>query len=201
MSRGVLIIRAEQEQSALELKLRERGLDAYCHSMVDINALPPSDTVKQQWVDTHWDGIIAVSPNATRFFNRVLAGSAWPKARKHYFAVGPGTGEPLLNFSKFPVTWPTTEHNSSALLELPELQEVNQEKWLIINGAPGRSIIPDTLTERGANVTIASVYERVPKTDERAHIPADWFEHIDRVLVSSREQAELLVAHLQQTKK
>lgn len=201
MSRGVLIIRAEQEQSALELKLRERGLDAYCHSMVDINALPPSDEVKKLWQETHWDGIIAVSPNATRFFNRIVNEATWPKARKHYFAVGPGTGEPLLNFSKFPVTWPTTAHNSTALLELPELQSVDQEQWLIINGAPGRSIIPDTLTERGAKVTIASVYERVPKTGERAHIPAEWFEQIDRILVSSREQAELLVAHLQQAQK
>ncbi len=198
MSRGVLIVRAEQEQSALELKLRERGFSAYCHSMVDINALTPNDTTKQTWLQTHWDGIVVVSPNAARFFELVAAPDSWPKANKHYFAVGPGTGEPLLKLSQQPVTWPTLEHNSNALLQLPELMQVNNEQWLIINGAPGRSIIPDTLTERGAKVTIASVYERVPKAEAAGKIPSSWFEQIDRILVSSREQAELLAAHLQQ---
>lgn len=198
MSRGVLIIRAEQEQSVLELKLRERGFNPYCHSMVDINALTPSDAEKELWLQTRWDGIVAVSPNAVRFFEQVVATDAWPQANKHYFSVGPGTGEPLLSRAKQPVTWPTLEHNSDALLALTELQQVENEQWLIINGAPGRSIIPDTLTERGASVTIASVYERVPKENTAAKIASEWFEQIDRILVSSKEQAELLTAYLQQ---
>ncbi|HLV48141.1 MAG TPA: uroporphyrinogen-III C-methyltransferase [Aliidiomarina sp.] len=201
MSRGVLIIRAEQEQSVLELKLRERGFNAYCHSMVDINALTPSDTDKENWLETLWDGIVVVSPNAARFFELVVDQGNWPKANKHYFAVGPGTGEPLLSLAKQPVTWPTLEHNSNALLQLPELLNVSNEQWLIINGAPGRSIIPDTLIERGASVTIASVYERVPKQNAAAAIPTTWFEQIDRILVSSREQAELITAYFQQEKK
>lgn len=198
MSRGVLIIRAEQEQSVLELKLRERGFSPYCHSMVDINTLTPSDAEKELWLQTRWDGIVAVSPNAVRFFEQLVATDTWPQANKHYFSVGPGTGEPLLGCAKQPVTWPTLEHNSDALLALAELQHVDNEQWLVINGAPGRSIIPDTLTARGASVTIASVYERVPKKSTAAKIPTDWFEQIDRILVSSKEQAELLTAYLQQ---
>src|SRR5690554_2042486 len=198
MSRGVLIIRAEQEQSVLELKLRERGFNPYCHSMVDINALTPSSAEKDLWLNTRWDGIVAVSPNAVRFFDQVVAEGSWPQANKHYFSVGPGTGEPLLRLAQQAVTWPTLEHNSDALLALAELEHVNNEQWLIINGAPGRSIIPDTLSERGAKVTIASVYERVLKDVSAAKVPSDWFEQIDRILVSSKEQAELLTAYLQQ---
>lgn len=207
MSRGVLIVRAEQEQSALELKLRERGYTPYCHSMVDIHPLTPSAEQYALWLETAWDGVVVVSPNAARFFASLLddnpnsPNNTWPKASKHYFAVGPGTGEPLRELSQQAVTWPSQEHNSQALLQLPELTEVTGEQWLIINGAPGRSIIPDTLTERGANTTIASVYERVPKPKKAATIASDWYEQIDRILVSSKEQAELLAAYLQEENK
>lgn len=202
MGQGVLIVRAEQENNTLEQKLQAHHIQTFCHSMVDIRPCEVTSETQQKWLNTYWDGIILVSPNAVHYFNQQVvkpsASQKWPQAKKQYFTVGPGTGLPLLTKFKQAVTWPTQAYNSTALLDLEELTDVKNEHWLIINGAPGRTIIPDTLNTRGAKVEIASVYERTPKQAAAAHLPKAYEQKINRIIVSSNEQAIYFASSLKE---
>ncbi|WP_113907519.1 uroporphyrinogen-III C-methyltransferase [Aliidiomarina celeris] len=196
MAKGVLLIRAEQKSDPLELLLRERGFSVYTHSMVDIRALTVEPNVAAQWCTQPWHGIVVVSPNAVRFFERVRSNPPWPKPNLGYFTVGPGTAEPLRRASQAPVTWPTQAHNSETLLKLAELQHVEGQHWLIITGENGRSLLRNTLSDRGAKVTVAEVYTRVPtETNLNQSLP-NWLTSVNKIVVTSKEQAELFCQQL-----
>lgn len=196
MSRGVLLIRAEQTQDPLELLVRDRGFEVFTHSMVDIRPCVIAESQSRPWFESKWDGIVVVSPNAVRFFEQLRKNNSWPKPRLGYFTVGPGTASPLREHSQGPVTWPMQAHQSEALLALPELQQVAGQNWLIITGENGRSLIQSTLTERGASVSLAEVYRRIPTGESLSEQLSLWRERVSRIVVTSKEQAELFCQQL-----
>jgi uroporphyrinogen-III synthase len=51
--------------------------------------------------------------------------------------------------------------NSEALLALPELQVLSDQRVIIFRGCGGREILGDTLMERGARVDYCELYRRV----------------------------------------
>ncbi|RTE85965.1 MULTISPECIES: uroporphyrinogen-III C-methyltransferase [Gammaproteobacteria] len=197
MTQGVLLVRAEQDHSPLEIALRERGFSVYKHSLVNVHS------VKQDvapLVAENWDGIVVVSPNAARCMHELCESSHWPTARRGLFTVGPGTAKTLAEYVASPVSWPSKGHDSESLLGLSDFKEVKGERWLIITGKNGRRHIEDTLTERGAQVTVAEVYERIPKLSKEAQVATEVFNQVQRVAITSREQASLLCATLGEQK-
>lgn len=196
MAKGVLLVRAEKENSPLELALRERGFNVFSHSLVNIECTHIDDLALDNLVQDHYDGIIIVSPNTVRCLSKQLKGRAWPKANKHYFTVGPGTAKSLSEAVSSPVTWPIQGHDSESLLALSDLQDVSGQHWLIVTGKNGRKHIEDTLKGRGARVTVAEVYERIAKTEGEEKIPTAYHQDVQRIVITSREQASLLYATL-----
>ncbi|CUS47887.1 MAG: uroporphyrinogen-III synthase HemD [Idiomarinaceae bacterium HL-53] len=198
MSQGVLLVRAESENQPLALMLGERGFNVFSHSLVDIEAVPHDENELNELASAHWHGIIVVSPNATRFFQRALKAHTltWPRAQKHYFTVGPGTAKALQAEIKEAITWPAANYDSEALLALSDLQQVQDEKWLIITGKNGRRQVESTLRERGAKVSVIEIYQRVPKSTADALLTSDTTTQVQRVVVTSREQAQLLCSML-----
>ena len=186
MSQGVLLVRAESENQPLALMLGERGFNVFSHSLVDIEAVPHDENELNELASAHWHGIIVVSPNATRFFQRALKAHTltWPRAQKHYFTVGPGTAKALQAEIKEAITWPAANYDSEALLALSDLQQVQDEKWLIITGKNGRRQVESTLRERGAKVSVIEIYQRVPKSTADALLTSDTTTQVQRVVVS-----------------
>ncbi|MCC5854710.1 MAG: uroporphyrinogen-III synthase [Idiomarina sp.] len=199
MTQGVLLVRPEQENDPLELMLRERGFNVYTHSVVTIEPVAIPSEQSAVWCDTEWDGVVVVSPTAANQFERARGDKAWPKAAG-YYAVGPGTGNALIALSQRAVTWPAEEHHSEALLALDELMDIQGQRWLIIAGEGGRQLLRDTLRKRGAEVTVAEVYKRQPKPEKERAINNNWLNEIQRIVVSSKEQASLLVDDLRKPK-
>ncbi|MCH8500636.1 MAG: uroporphyrinogen-III synthase [Aliidiomarina sp.] len=192
MRPGVLLIRPDQHADPLELGIRDHGFPVFRHAVVAIESVNLAAEQLQAISTKNWDGIVVISPNAAREFNRQLeqAQLEWPQA-KHYLTVGPGTAEVLSPFCQQPVTWPAQAFNSEALLEFPELASLAGENWLIITGENGRELLPDSLKKRGATVEVCACYRRQPTTTDVVANEPEWQQQVAVVLVSSLEQAQL----------
>ncbi len=92
-------------------------------------------------------------------------------------AVGKQTATLLQQQYQRPILAPTAGADSEALLALPELQQVEGSRVLIVRGEGGRELLAEALSQRGASVEYAEVYRRVrPKRDLGAlqnHGPID----------------------------
>lgn len=193
----LLLLRAQEEQAPVLSLLEQGEVRSVCLSMVQIKPTRFSEKQLQPWLSTLWDGIVLISPNAVRFFSPHTKKQGWPRAKKHYFTVGPGTAHILLEHTKQPVTWPRPQHNSDRLLELKELKQVKSERWLIINGEPGRPYIPDTLKQRGASTEVIASYTRVPLPHQGITPVFESAQTASWVAATSKEQVDLFIQYLE----
>ncbi|EGN74270.1 uncharacterized enzyme of heme biosynthesis [Idiomarina sp. A28L] len=195
MRPGVLLIRPDQHSDPLELALRDLGYPVYQQAVIRIEPLAVDEQTLHSWVTPHWHGVVVISPNAARIFNKQLGENPWPSA-DNYYTVGSGTCEVLLPFCQKPITYPAAGYTSENLLALPELADLQEQNWLIITGKNGRQLLPESLTERGATVTVAEIYERQPNLDELHSAEPLWLDNVEYIMVSSVEQLRLFYQHI-----
>jgi len=182
---SVLVTRpAHQAQSLCE---RIAGMDgiALPLPMLDIEALP----FDQSQFSEPADLVILTSSNAVRHGQAL-----WRAQEKAKFAViGNSTAAALTELGGHVDIVPL-HASSESLLEHPALQ--SPARVLLIRGAAGRELLPQTLTARGAQVHIAEVYRRVivQHDDSARHtLLQQWQEHmIDVVVVTSVEILDAL---------
>jgi uroporphyrinogen-III synthase len=110
----------------------------------------------------------------------VLLKTQWPQ-NVSFFAVGTSTGH-LLQKAGFAVVIPQ-EARTEGLLNLPQLNQVDNQSIVIMKGFGGRELLHDTLVTRGANVTEWEVYKRV-----RLEAPVstqDWRDEQIRCIIAT----------------
>ncbi|RUO37012.1 hypothetical protein CWE13_09240 [Aliidiomarina shirensis] len=195
MRPGILLIRPDQHSDPLELALRDLGYPVYQQAVIKIAPLAVDAQSIDDWCSTHWHGVVVISPNAARIFAKQLGEQSWPEA-VNYYTVGSGTCEVLMPFCQKPITYPAAGYTSEHLLALPELQDLAAQKWLLITGKNGRSLLPETLSERGAAVTIAEVYERQPNLEDLPKAEPLWRDNVEYIMVSSVEQLRLFFENI-----
>ncbi|WP_428242585.1 uroporphyrinogen-III synthase [Gynuella sp.] len=136
-------------------------------------------------------GVIVVSPNAARH-GLDLIEQYWPQfpARQYWLTNGYGTAK-VLEHAGLEVAFPETGTRTEDLLELPELDQIIGQKWLIIKGEGGRDLLKQELEDRGAEVSVLSVYKRsapeITKADA-AKAVAD----VDTLILTSGEALDNL---------
>lgn len=176
-----LILRPEPAASTLAALLRAHGFQPtvcplFEYQMgVDIPRLP---TLLAQS-----DFVIATSAAALEFASSTVID--WPQDCR-YFSVGQTTARLWLSHS-IPVHIPQDER-SEGLLALPDLQSVAGKRILILRGESGRTLLADELTQRGAQVTYSTCYERqtLPYCGET--LCADWqSKSINSVIITSSD--------------
>ena len=110
-----------------------------------------------------FDVIIFTSANAVRFGVSLLD----QQRDLTLVAMGPATAR-ALNQAGYGVAAPESPprggFDSETLLLHPKLDRPTGRRALIITGRNGRPFLEQELTRRGAEVTMAEVYERVPAT-------------------------------------
>lgn len=198
---SALILRPESPTDTLQQLLQQRavelGLSLACdyHSMVQISAYTDASVNLAELLQQPWHGAMMVSVNAAQFFAAQVAQYApevvMPNCR--WYAVGPTSAAAIAQVVKRPVTCPWREHNSEALLALPELQQVAGQRWLLVRANEGRELFADTLRARGADVHYLAVYQRNPVTVSSAQIE-HWQQHVRCIFVSSAEQLGYFLA-------
>lgn len=107
-------------------------------------------------------------------------------------AVGGGTAADLHARTHAPVLTPA-DYSSEGLLALDELADVDRRHVAIVGGEGGRRRLDAALRERGARVTRAAVYRRVPVSIPAPRLRA-LLEGADAIVITSGEALAHLAA-------
>ena len=154
----ILITRPSIQAHQLAGYLLPFGFNSIIFPVLSIE--PPQDpnvilTIAQKEHD--YSDFIFVSPVCANEFDTLT--NHYIPTHPRIIAMGRGTAK-TLNQLGITVDSIPALGNSSALLELPELQEVNLRKIAIFTGEGGNTRLEKTLIERGALVTVAYTHRR-----------------------------------------
>ncbi|MDP1925400.1 MAG: uroporphyrinogen-III synthase [Thiobacillus sp.] len=187
LHRSVLVTRPLQQATALAQAIRRAGGSAFVFPALEIEAVPPAALSEPLARLAAAGCVIFISPNAAQFgMAAIRAGGSLP-ASVQLFAVGPGTAHALAEHAVTNVITPDGQ-DSEALLALPQLHDVAGKRVVIVRGVGGRSLLADTLRERGATVDYLECYRRVRPDADATALLANWQAGgIDAVTVTSAE--------------
>ncbi|MBX2858106.1 MAG: uroporphyrinogen-III synthase [Cellvibrionaceae bacterium] len=166
----VLATRPKKQNAAWISRLEGEGYRCLAAPLIEIRAAVGEQSLraierKILSLD-HFYALIFVSQNAVDF-GLDWIDRYWPQvpAQIYWFAVGAKTAQclnahPLLSGEN--ILAATGEMNSEALLQFEGLQQarVNEKKILIFRGLGGRTLLGDSLRDRGAEVEYCELYSR-----------------------------------------
>lgn len=158
---GVVLTRPRAQAEKTAQALRSVGARAIVFPALELAALPlsPADRELIAALDgARW--IIFISQNAVEFgVQAIKSVRDWP-AGPRLAAVGGSTADTLTHRGLKDAVSPARGADSEALLALPELQNVQGQRIVIVRGAGGRETLREELTARGADVRYLECYER-----------------------------------------
>ncbi|KPP99303.1 uroporphyrinogen-III synthase [Marinobacter sp. HL-58] len=166
--RRILICRPQPEADRLAGSFRNAGAVVQVLPLIAREPLPEDPATRTIILNLdEYSHVIAVSPYAASLLLEWLD-TWWPQVPSgvHWYGVGAGTAAVLAGYG-LNTRQPESGHSSEDLLQLPELSTLNHEKVLVVRGQEGRELIPQTLEQRGARVTVLPLYRRYcPDYDE-----------------------------------
>ena len=185
--RGIIVTRPTEQGATLAQGIREAGGEALIFPAMEIAPVTDAALAACTARLHAFDAAIFISPNAVRHgLAAVQAQRDWPPHVKVY-ALGPGTAHELAQRG-FTEIIQSDGQDTEALLALPQLNQAAHQRWVIFRGVGGRTLLGDTLTVRGAEVTYAECYRRVrPECDAQALVQRWGAGQIHAVTINSAE--------------
>ena len=116
-------------------------------------------------------GIIFVSANAVEHGVPLVTGAGGAPASMEVFAIGRATAAALAQAGFEHVVSPQQSIDSEGLLAMPQLLRVEGRHIILVKGrseSGGRTVLEQTLTARGARVTVLECYQRAPMVPDLA---------------------------------
>ncbi len=199
----ILVTRPASQAAAICQQLGRMGAVVACLPVIEIAPPVAKDKARAalQEIDKY-DNVIFVSCNAVLWAWRLLptlAVSPWSQCR--IGAIGQQTAAALAAHGLAVDDVPTQGFNSEQLLALSTMQaaEVRGRKLLIVRGQGGRTLLAQTLRQRGADVAAAEVYHRVCPSPAAAQalIQQQAFKPLDVIAITSCEGLHNLLHLLQ----
>ncbi|ROL68049.1 uroporphyrinogen-III synthase [Pseudomonas protegens] len=194
----VLLTRPSEDSAALAATLAEVGVFSSSLPLLEIQALPVSDSQRAILLELdRYCALIVVSKPAAHLGLDLLR-AYWPQPpAQSWFSVGAGTGQ-ILADAGLQVFYPQAGDDSEALLELPQLREAirrPEPRVLIVRGEGGRELLSERLRDLGASVDYLELYRRcLPHYPEDALLERIQGERLNGLVVSSGQG----LSHLQQ---
>ncbi|MDX1573241.1 MAG: uroporphyrinogen-III synthase [Methylophaga sp.] len=156
----VLVTRPAAQADKLVSLLEQQGATPVLFPLIEIKAIDASSWPIIDWRKIDW--LIFISRNAVQHFCVGLAKKL--PARLQCVAVGNGTAQAMRDQGLTVSLQPEISNGSEGLLTLPEMQQLNNQKIVIVRGQGGRELLADTLQARGATIRYIEVYSRqLPK--------------------------------------
>ncbi|MES2488234.1 MAG: uroporphyrinogen-III synthase [Pseudomonadota bacterium] len=184
----VLVTRPAHQADNLCRLIEARGGKAVRLPLLSIVPVPQTGAIRRTLESARdWDWWIFTSINAVQHA-RNLGVEPWAA---NLAAVGAATAAALENAGQS-VTTPLGAYSSEGLLELPQFQQVNGRRILIVTGEDGLAVLGPALRERGAKVELAEVYRRVALPYEGERI-AETLRVIDAIVITSGQALDHLL--------
>ncbi|MDP8983884.1 MAG: uroporphyrinogen-III synthase [Pseudomonadota bacterium] len=154
---GVLVTRPEQQAASLCRLLQSQGALAVRLPAIDIKPVDNLTELGQRLGSPkEFDLIVFTSTNAVRFGLELLG----RRRDLTLAAIGPATARALDQAGYRVAVTPAGGFDSESLLSHPMLGRLAGRRVLLVRGRHGRELLRDEMTLRGAQVTVADVYER-----------------------------------------
>lgn len=185
------VTRPRNQSAPLIGNLHRAGAEVVALPLLEI--APPLDSAPLDQalaqLDT-FDLAIFVSPSA---FDAVLARlpDGWP-AQLPAAVMGPGSALRARERGIARVIAPSGQFDSAGLLQEPALQQLAGQRVVLFRGDGGREELPQTLVERGAELTLIAAYRRLPPNFDEAHLHAELAIGCDGLIISSSEAVQHL---------
>jgi uroporphyrinogen-III synthase len=163
----VLLTRPKGQQQELQQHLLQAGADVVSFPVLAIEPLSEQvdanywQCCKQQCLRLdEFQHVIFISTNAVRHGFEWIE-QYWPQLPTgiHWYAIGSTTAKALQQYG-IAANVGDASMNSEALLQLPGLQKLSNEKVLIVRGIGGRDFLQQQLQKRGAIVDALECYRR-----------------------------------------
>jgi len=158
----ILTTRPEAMAEKLGLPLQAAGYSVSNVPLLAIEPLTLQAQQKQWLMDLDlFHRVVVISPSAADVLLEILE-DFWPQwpIGVNWYTVGQGTKLRLAQ-AGIEAVCPERGDKSEDLLLHPELQQLADEKILLVKGLGGRDLLYDTLAARGAKVSVLPLYERV----------------------------------------
>ncbi|MDD5632949.1 MAG: uroporphyrinogen-III synthase, partial [Methylococcales bacterium] len=164
----VLVTRPAHQAENLSRLIEEQGGVAVRFPTLAIVALDDSSRIKSTLANLDkYQWLVFISANAVTMYGYYSDSDKMAKFKSaRIAAIGKATAQALV-LAGLPVDLaPEAGYNSEALLAMPQMQQMNGQRCLIVRGEGGRDELAVTLRSRGANVDYLDVYKRaVPVID------------------------------------
>lgn len=157
----VLVTRPQHQAEFLCDRVTNAGGEAIAFPTIDIVPIVGNgveDLNKQ-------DIIIFVSRNAVTYFDNALKQQLANNVL--HVAVGASTAICMQEYGFQHVLQAPPPAGTESLLTMPELQNVEGKRVLIVRGQDGRELLAETLTARGAKTSYIEVYQRALPTPSK----------------------------------
>ena len=185
--RTILVTRPAHQANVLTQLIEQAGGQSLLFPAIAIE--PPSDPQGAAALlheIASFDFSIFVRANAVDQAFVLAPGLA--RGLRAVFAVGTATARALRGHGIADVIVPEDAADSEALLRLPQLQDVREQRGLIVRGEGGRELLADTLEQRGALVRRAECYRRARPNGNPSELLAQWKDgRIDAVIAMSTD--------------
>ncbi|MEI6707640.1 MAG: uroporphyrinogen-III synthase [Methylococcales bacterium] len=141
--------------------------------------------------------LIFVSSNAVNFALKANGGKIAQPKKLRLGAIGKATANALAMAGLSIDLIPEQDYNSEALLALPDMQNIREQRVLIVRGEGGREELANTLRSRGADVHYLNVYKRsVPSINNTEVISLLEQQKLDIITATSGEALQNLLIML-----
>ncbi len=187
----LLVTRPRGRGEALCRAVQGRGGTVERLPLLEIQAVDPDASLASR-VDAieAFDIAIFVSVNAVEHgLDLMRARGVELRSDAVVAAVGRGSAAALASRGVGDVVFPSGRSNSEELLECEPLKQVAGRRVVIFRGQDGREAIADTLARRGAEVSYANVYRRVPATVDAPPVLSRWLAAVRPVLLLTSQAA------------
>lgn len=192
---NILVTRPSPAGEMLVSRLRALGQVAWSFPLIEFTPGRELNTLPERLSALGEDDMVfALSQHAVTFAHAHLqqTHAYWP-LQPRYFAIGRTTALALHTASGIEVRYPLDQEISEVLLQLPELQNIQGKRALILRGNGGRELLGETLEARGAQVEFCECYQRCGKLYDGAQEAMRWHTRgVDTIVVTSGEMLQQL---------
>ena len=164
----ILVTRPAHQAENLSRLIAERGGVAVRFPTLAIAALADTQAIQNRLAQLgSYQWLVFISANAVTMHSYYSDGDKIEKFKSvQIAAIGKATAQALTQAGLPVDLTPDGGYNSEALLAMPQMQQMQGLRCLIIRGAGGREELAATLRSRGATVDYLDVYKRIiPDSD------------------------------------